>query len=361
MWDQVSETLNQTFLGNSLWQWLGFLLVIVASFIVRVVVRYFVDRWLKKLAERTATEADDRILQAFRRPAFFLVYIVGFYLALGVLTLPIDPIDLPRFITALFTSLLIVDAGWFLYSATDILALYLKRFTAGTESKLDDQLVPIVRKGCRLVIVLLALLMIIQNLGYSVSSLLAGLGLGGLAFALAAKDSLANMFGSVTIFTDRPFQVGDWIKVPGAEGTVEDVGLRSTRIRTFAKTLISIPNAKLAGNTIENMDARPVRRVKMTVGVTYETKADQMKKAVEAIREILRGHPGVDQGYWLVYFTDFGASSLDIFVYYFTKSKVWAEYLEVRQDVNLLIMTKLEDLGLEIAFPTQTVYLKKEA
>jgi MscS family membrane protein len=361
MWEQVTETLDQTFLGNSLWQWLGFLLVIVATFIVRVIVRYFVDRWLTKLAERTATEADDRILRAFRRPAFFLVYIAGFYLALEVLVLPVDPIDLPRFITALFTSLLIVDAAWFLYSATDILALYLRRFTAGTESKLDDQLVPIVRKGCRLVILLLALVMIIQNLGYSVSSLLAGLGLGGLAFALAAKDSLANMFGSVTIFTDRPFQVGDWIKTPGTEGTVEDVGFRSTRIRTFEKTLVSIPNSKLAGDTIENMDARPVRRVKLTVGITYATKAAQMKTAVEGIREILRTHPGVWPDYWLVYFTDFGASSLDIFVYYFTKSKVWAEYLEVRQDVNLLIMQKLEELGLEIAFPTQTIHLKKEA
>jgi MscS family membrane protein len=361
MWERVAETLNQTFLGNSLGQWLGFLLVIVATFIVRTVVRYLIDRWLKKLTERTSTEVDDRILQAFRRPAFFLVYIVGFYLALEILTLPLDPIDVPRFITALFTSLLIVDTAWFLYSATDILALYLKRFTAGTESKLDDQLVPIVSKGCRVVIILLALVMIIQNLGYSVSSLLAGLGLGGLAFALAAKDSLANIFGSVTIFTDRPFQVGDWIKVPGAEGTVEDVGFRSTRIRTFAKTLVSIPNSKLAGDTIENMDARPVRRVKMTIGITYETKADQMEKAVESIREILRSHAGVDQGYWLVYFTDFGTSSLDIFVYYFSKSKVWAEYLEVRQDVNLLIMKKIEELGLEIAFPTQTVYLKKEA
>jgi MscS family membrane protein len=361
MWEQVTQTLDQTFLGNSWWQWLGFLAVIVATFIVRVLVRYFVDRWLTRLAERTATEADDRILQAFRRPAFFLVYIGGFYLALEVLNLPVDPIDLPRFITALFTSLLIVDAAWFLYSATDILALYLKRFTAGTESKLDDQLVPIVRRGCRVVVVLLALVMIIQNLGYSVSSLLAGLGLGGLAFALAAKDSLANMFGSITIFTDRPFQVGDWIKASGVEGTVEDVGFRSTRIRTFEKTLVSIPNSKLAGNSIENMDARPVRRVKITVGVTYETRAGQMEKAVEAIREILKSHPGVWQDYWLVYFTDFGSSSLDIFVYYFTKSKVWAEYLEVRQDVNLKIMKKLEEMGLEIAFPTQTLYLKKEA
>jgi MscS family membrane protein len=360
-WEQITETLDKTFLGNSLWQYLGFAGVILATLIVRMIVRRFLDVWLKKLAERTATDADDYILAAFRKPAFFLVYIVGIYVALEVLTLPTEPIDLPRFMYALFTSLLIVTAAWFLYSATNILGIYLKRFTDKTESKLDDQLVPIVRKMCRVVILLLALVMIIQNLGYSVGSLLAGLGLGGLAFALAAKDSLANIFGSVTIFTDRPFQIGDWVKVSGAEGYVEDVGFRSTRIRTFEKTLVTIPNSKIADSAIENMDARPIRRVKMNIGVTYDTTADQMETALEAIREILRTHDGVSQDYWLVYFTDFGASSLDIFMYYFTKSKVWAEYLKVRQDVNLKIMRKLEQLGLEFAFPSQTVYLKRES
>ena len=206
----------------------------------------------------------------------------------------------------------------------------------------------------------LTFVMIIQNLGYSVSSLLAGLGLGGLAFALAAKDSLANMFGSVTIFTDRPFQIGDWVKTPAVEGVVEDVGFRSTRIRTFEKTLVTIPNSKIANDTIENMDARPIRRIMMTVGVTYATSADQMEQAVEAIREILKTHPHVDQGYWLVYFTGFGASSLDIFIYCFADTKVWADYLDVRQSVNLLVMRKLNELGLEIAFPSQTVYLRRE-
>jgi len=154
--------------------------------------------------------------------------------------------------------------------------------------------------------------------------------------------------------------VGDWIKTPAAEGIVEDVGFRSTRIRTFGKTLITIPNSKLANDVIENMSARPIRRVSMTVGVTYETTADQMEQALEAIRGVLAAHEGVSQDQWLVHFTDFGASSLDIFVYYFSRSTVWGEYLQVRQEVNLTIMRRLEELGLEIAFPTTTVYLRRD-
>ncbi len=361
MWDSIKGTLDQTFLDNSLWQYIGFFLALAATFVARVLIRHFLDGWLKKMSERTATELDDRLLAALRKPVLFVIIISGFYLALGILTLPTDPMDAPRFIHALFTSLLIVAAAWFLFSAVDVLDLYFKRFTEKTESKLDDQLAPIIRRILRIIVALLALVMIVQNLGYSVGSLLAGLGLGGLAFALAARDSIANMFGSVTIFTDRPFQVGDWIKAGGAEGTVEEVGFRSTRIRTFEKTLITIPNSNIANSAIENMNARNTRRVKITLGLTYDTTADQMEKALEVVREIVRGHPGVDQGYWLVYFTDFGASSLDIFVYYFSKSTVWAEYLEVRQDVNLKIMRKLTEMGLEFAFPSQTVYLKRES
>ncbi len=360
-WDQVIQTLDQTFLGNSLWQYLAFAGVIIATLVVRLIVRRAIDVWLKRLTAKTSWEADDQLLAAFRKPAFFLVWISGLYLALEVLSLPNDPVDLPRFFRALFTSLLIVDAAWFLYQATAILSVYLTRYTDKTESKLDDQLVPIVQKALRIVIVALTFVMIVQNLGYSVSSLLAGLGLGGLAFALAAKDSLANMFGSVTIFTDRPFQIGDWIKTPAVEGVVEDVGFRSTRVRTFEKTLVTIPNSKIANDTIENMDARPIRRIMMTVGVTYDTSADQMEQAVEAIREILRTHPHIDQGYWLVNFTEFGASSLNIFIYCFADTKVWADYLDVRQSVNLLIMRELEKLGLDFAFPSQTVYLRQEA
>jgi len=359
MWEQLSKVLDYTFLGNSLGQYLLFDLGILITLVIRVLTRYLLDNKITQWSKKTSGQADDQLLAAFRRPAFLLVYVSGIYLSLKALDLPTDP-DVPAFVDNLYISLLIVSAAWFLFSAVDVMTFYLKKYTDKTKSRLDDQLVPIVRRICRATVVVLAFIMVIQNLGGSVSSLLAGLGLGGLAFALAAKDSLANIFGSVTIFTDRPFQIGDWVKTSAAEGYVEDVGFRSTRIRTFEKTLVTIPNSKLADSAIENMDARHIRRVKMTVGITYAASAKQMEQAVEAIRDILRKHPKVSQDYWLVYFTAFGPSSLDIFIYYYSQSTVWAEYLQVRQEVNLHIMRTLETMGLEIAFPSQTVYLKPE-
>ncbi len=361
MWQDISMTLDQSFWGNTIWQYIFFALIIVAMLIVRTIVRYTIDVWLLKLTEKTSWEADDKILAAFRKPAFFLVFIAGVYAALSVLTLPTEPIDLPRFLYALFTSLLIFDCAWVLYSGTEILTFYMERFTDKTESKLDDQLVPIVRRTLRILIMIMALVMIIQNLGYSVSSLLAGLGLGGLAFALAAKDSLANMFGSVTIFTDRPFQVGDWVALGGVEGGIEDVGFRSTRIRTVGKTLITIPNSIIANETIENFSVRTNRHVSMTIGVTYDATPEQLEQAVAAIRKILAENKDVAEAGQLVYFTEFGASSLDIFINYYSVTTDRVEWLKLKQEINLALMRKIAELGMDFAFPSQTLYLQKDA
>ena len=164
------------------------------------------------------------------------------------------------------------------------------------------------------------------------------------------------------LLVDRPFTIGDWVKSPdgSVEGVVEEIGFRSTRIRTFEKTLIHVPNSRLADFIIDNMDRRPARRVWITIGLTYRTTSSQMEDAVAAIRRILTSHEGVNQQFFLVRFTDFGQSSLDIMVYYFTKSIVWDEYLAVREDVNLKVMNALERLGLEVAFPTRTVHLAQD-
>ena len=205
----------------------------------------------------------------------------------------------------------------------------------------------------------MAVLMLVQNLGYSISGLLASLGIGGLAVALAAKDSLSNIFGSLMILLDRPFTLGDWVKVGDMEGTIEEVGFRSTRIRTFAKTQITIPNSTLMNMSIDNFSRMPKRRIKMTVGITYATTPAKMRQAVADIKLMLRNHPAIDQDFFLVNFTDFGPSSLDIMVYCFTSSTVWNEYLDAREDVCLKIMETLENLGLEIAFPSRSVYLQQ--
>jgi len=253
------------------------------------------------------------------------------------------------------------DVAWGLFNLVSLLDVYLAQWVTRTESMLDDNLLPFVRKSLRAFIIFIAVLMTIQNLGYSISGLLASLGIGGLAVALAAKDTLSNIFGSLMIILDRPFHIGDWIKAGDLEGTVEEVGFRSTKIRTFAKTLISVPNSTLTNMAIDNFSRMPRRRIKLTVGVTYEATPQQMRDAVAGIRALLRNHPAIDQEFFLVNFTDFGASSLDIMVYCFTTTTVWGEYLAAREELCLQIMELLEGMGLEIAFPTRTLYVKGKA
>jgi MscS family membrane protein len=248
-----------------------------------------------------------------------------------------------------------------LFNLIGLIETFLEGWVSKTESTLDDQLLPFIRKCLRIFVIFLAAIMTIQNLGYSISGLLASLGIGGLAVALAAKDTLSNIFGSLMILLDRPFHVGDWVKAGDLEGIVEEVGFRSTKIRTFGKTQITVPNNVIANLAVDNISRRPNRRINFTVGVTYETKPEQMRQAVAGIREMLRKHPAIDQEFILVNFTEFGASSLDILVYCFARTVVWAEYLAAREDVSLKIMEILDGLGLEIAFPSRSIYLRGAA
>ncbi|MBW6511432.1 MAG: mechanosensitive ion channel family protein [Desulfuromonadaceae bacterium] len=354
-----AELLDQTFLGISLAQYGGAFGAILGALIIRRIALYFYDRLLLPLAEKTGSEYDDLLLKCLRRPAGFLVTIGGIRLALDILKLPSEPVNLLHFGNALTQVLLTFTIAWTLFNLIDIFDKYLSNWAARTVSTLDDNLTPLIRKSLRVFIVFLALIMTIQNFGYSVSGLLASLGIGGLAVALAAKDTLSNVFGSLMIIFDRPFRVGDWIVAGDMEGTVEEVGFRSTKIRTFAKTQITVPNNIVANLGINNFSRMPKRRIKLTVGITYATTPQQMRTVVERIRTLLREHPAIDQEFFLVNFTDFGASSLDIMVYCFTTTTVWGEYLDARQDVCLKIMDILEELGLEIAFPSRSLYVEK--
>lgn len=354
-----AELLDQTFLGISLAQYGGAFGAVLGALIIRRIALYFYDRLLLPLADKTNSEYDDLLLKCLRRPAGFLITIGGIRLALDILKLPSEPVNLLRFGNALTQLLFTFAIAWAFFNLIDIFDKYLSSWAARTASTLDDNLTPLIRKSLRVFIVFLALIMTIQNFGYSVSGLLASLGIGGLAVALAAKDTLSNVFGSLMIIFDRPFRVGDWILAGDMEGTVEEVGFRSTKIRTFAKTQITVPNNIVANLGINNFSRMPRRRIKLTVGVTYATTPQQMRTVVERIRALLAEHPAIDQGFFLVNFTDFGASSLDIMVYCFTTTTVWGEYLNARQDVCLRIMDILEDLGLEIAFPSRSLYVEK--
>ena len=354
---RLQQLIDQTVLGLSLARVIAACAVLFVALVLKRVMGHLLTKSIFKAAQKTSSRMDDSLLRQINKPAEFLVVVAGLGIALNLLQLPTEPTDLQQLAEHVLKALLTFNLAWFCYNLVALLENWLNHWAGRTESSLDDHLVPFVRKSLRVFIIGLAVLMLVQNLGYSISGLLASLGLGGLAVALAAKDSLSNIFGSLMIILDRPFTIGDWIKAGDMEGTVEEVGFRSTRIRTFPKTLITVPNSVLMNMSIDNFSQMPKRRIKLTVGVTYATSPEQMRRAVAAIRALLRRHPQIDQEFFLVNFTDFGASSLDIMVYCFTTSTVWAEYLDTRQDVCLRIMDALAELGLEIAFPSQTLYL----
>ncbi|MHA1575090.1 MAG: mechanosensitive ion channel family protein, partial [Alphaproteobacteria bacterium] len=225
---------------------------------------------------------------------------------------------------------------------------------------LDDQLVPLLRKTLKTVVSIIIFLWMIQLMGYKVSALLAGLGIGGLAVALALQDTLANLFASIIILLDQPFRVGDRIVVENTDGVVEEIGLRSTRIRTLSKTLVSIPNKIVSESTIDNIDKMPKRKISQVIGITYDTTASQMEQVLVELKKIISDDKGIDKDFFVVRFTDFGDSSLNIEIIYFTVTVDYDAHLAVKEKINLAIMRKIEELGLSMAFPSRTVYIKNE-
>lgn len=329
--------------------------ILLAAFILRKAVVLWVFRVLRKIASKTKWQYDDKLVNAVEAPVGAFVLIVGIFLAVAVLAVP-PGID--RIILRCFQAATLTVAFWGFLRFVDLIADLLAEGARERDLAIYH-FVPLIKRAARVFLIIIGVILVIQNLGYSVGSLLTGLGIGGLAVALAAQESLGNFFGSVSIAADRPFKVGDWIQVGSKiDGDVEEVGLRSTKVRTWAKSQLTIPNKLLADEIIENWSRMPKRRVKQVVGVTYETKPDQMDALVGDIRKLLREDEGVNQDFILVNFTDFGPHSLDILVYYFTSTTKWLEHMDIRQRINLKIMHAVEARGLSIAFPTQTVYLE---
>ncbi|MEE9162699.1 MAG: mechanosensitive ion channel family protein [Candidatus Neomarinimicrobiota bacterium] len=347
------DTLQQDLLGIPLVRYVVAFLVVLVTLVVRLVVDRYLFRLLGGLANRSRFRYDELALAAVRRPvgAFLLVW--GVYFALGVFTVSPDAGGrlLPLFRGA--TALIVV---WGLYRLSDLPTQWAQSALARRDETLATQFAPLIRRALRVTIVLLGALLIIQNLGYSVSSLLAGLGIGGLAIALAGQDTIANLFGSLVVLTDRPMVIGDRVQIGDVQGTVESIGFRSTRIRTFEKSLVAIPNKMLAAETIENWSAQPGRRVRMTVGVQYDSPPDKLQSLLDAMRAILAGNDEIDPEGQYVHFVNFGPSSLDILVNYVTKTTDYQEHLQVREQINLAMMAKVESLGLAFAFPSTTVY-----
>jgi MscS family membrane protein len=311
---------------------------------------------LRRIAAKTRFEHDDRFLDALEKPTASFILVLGIYMA--TVTLPLDE-EWMDVIETLFRGISIFIVFWGLFRLADVTVDVMASVSSASATDSFRGFGNLVKKSLRIFIIIVGVVMVIDNLGYNIGGILATLGIGGAAFAFAAKDTIANLYGSVALALDRPFQEGDWIQVGSVvDGDVEEIGLRSTKVRTWPKTVISIPNAVLANEMINNWSRMPKRRIKQVVGVTYETSPDTMEQIVEAIRELLRQDEGVDQDFILVNWTDFGSSSLDILVYYFTSTTKWLEHMDIRQRINVKIAKAVEAHGSSVAFPTRTLYLE---
>ncbi len=350
----IPDWMREEFLVLNWWQWIGIFVAVLIGLTLRLLARRLLNL-AKRLTSRSATDWDDRIIDAIKAPVGFLVA-VGFWF-LALLILQFEGTVLSVFTIAL-QILLGIAAIWTVYGLAGVLSDYLTDLASKTESTLDDQLVPLLTRTLRVFIVIVGVLIVIQNMGVNVLSLLAGLGIGGLAFALAARDAVANFFGSLMILFDRPFQVGDWIKVGGSEGTVEEIGFRSTRIRTFYNSVISIPNSEVANEQIDNMGVRQFRRAVANLGVTYDTPPDVLEAFMEGIKNIIKANPATRKDYFHVVFKEFGDSALVIMVYFFFKVPDWNNELVERQNVYLEILRLAKELKVEFAYPTQTLHVE---
>ena len=347
-------------LGVSLWRYVLALGVLLLGFTLKKLLEVVVVRRLVHLFSKTSFKYDELLVQALGKPLSAFVIVGCVYLATLIVGADLSLTDA---VHTLIHKSYMVAVGfvlvWGAYRTVDVFAQYLDDIASKGDDSMQGQFIPVIKQSLRIFTLIIGSLTILSSLDVDIKALLGGLGIGGIAIALAAQDAVGNFIGTLSIFTDRPFKVGDWIIVGDqVDGNVEQIGFRSTKVRTWPKTLMSIPNKVLATEIIDNWSRMPKRRVKMTVGVTYSTTADQMEELLNRIRQLLRDEEGVDSSFFLVRFTEFGSSSLDIFLYYFTKSIKWDEHLGVRERVNLNIMRTIREMGLSIAFPTRSIHLE---
>lgn len=351
MWRQTQEIFS-TYFGNIPWGTVVTSVVIaLVAIVFSKIFSTYILRIVRRFTRRTKTDLDDKLIQALNKPLAWLIIVLGFYFAIKVYGLnPVESINLAK---ALRSALVIVVAAG-LYRLAPTLTDISNRFRV----QFDRIVRPFLTRVLRFVIVALAIAMTAEEWGFKVGGFLAGLGIGGLALALAARDSLANLFAGFVLVTERPFSIDDWIKTPTVEGTVEDITFRSTKIRTFSQALVIVPNSLLANEAITNWTKMGKRQITFRLGVSYRTTRDQLQQCVDEIRKLLQNHPETHDETIMVNFDAYGSSSLDIFLYFFTKTTVWAEFLAVKEDINFRIMEILERLGVDVAFPSQSIYFE---
>ena len=329
--------------------------LLALAFLLRRIVTGVIFAQLKKFAAKTETTLDDKLFPALEGPAAAFVLVTGIFAALKVLRLS-ESTDAAVSYGATAAFSLVIFWG--------LLRAFNAVLDHAQEVAIEKQLgiaafMPWIKKTLLVIFVVIGVLMVIQSLGYAenVKTLLAGLGIGGLAFALAAQDTIANLFGSIVVAIDQPFKIGEAVKIGSSEGVVEDIGLRSTKLRPPGKNLIIIPNKTVASEAIINNSRFTQRRVEQVISLTYDTTAEQIEAIVAEFRQLILREAEVDPASVMVYFRDYSESSLDLWVVYLTKDPDLKKHYELRQRINLAMMRAVAAHSLSFAFPTQTMHL----
>jgi MscS family membrane protein len=349
--------LEQTFYRNTLHDWLISLIIIVAALLLNKIIILLNKHVIRKLTSKTKSRLDDILFKMLQAPVLFGIILAAIWFAARRLDLGTA---VENIILKSYRVLTVLNITWFIARLVNALIEEYWVPQPGESVKykrLDTHLISIIRKTILTIIWALGGVMALNNIGVDVRALLGTLGIGGLAFALAAQDTIKNIFGGITIFTDRPFRIGDRVKVDKYDGFIEDIGIRSTRIRTLEKRLVTIPNYKMVDAPVENVSEEPMRRVMMKLGLTYNTTPDKMNEAMTILRDMPNRVSNVYEKDVVVAFSDFTDFALAItFIYFIRKT---GDVMETPSQVNIEILHAFSAAGLQFAYPTQTVYIEK--
>lgn len=354
--DLMPSAMRSEILGLERWQWLAIASLLIISWIFQKIVSHLASSLLRTMMSRLHdSDQTSKVVQSLGRSIGWfasagMVYVAGPWL---VLEEPGDSI-----LSIIARALATIGGLLLAYRFADLVGARLIDSSSKTESKLDDQLAPMIRKSLKALVTVTAVLFLIQSTGNDIMPLVTGLSVLGIGVSFAAKDTFANLFGSLTVFADRPFQLGDWVKVGGVEGTVEEIGFRCTRIRTFESSLVSVPNQELVSGIIDNMGQRSFRRFKTTIGIRYETPADTIEGFCAGILGIVESNPHIEYESAKANLVNFGASSLDILVNIRLIVADYLEELQVKQAFLLEVIRLAEEMEVGFAFPSTSLYLE---
>ncbi|WP_297691093.1 mechanosensitive ion channel family protein [uncultured Eudoraea sp.] len=341
---------------NTLSQWLIALAYIVGGIIIAKAAYFIFKKISKGLINSSETKLDDVLVDTLEKPVIFAIAIFGFYIGMQQLNMTSN---IALLVSNTDKVLIVICITWF---AARLLNAMVERYMEPaieiSESKSKKQLLPIITKVITVIVWMIGVIIAFDLIGYNLAGLIAGLGIGGLAFALAAKDYLQNIFGGISVFTDKPFRIDDRIKIDGFDGKVEDIGIRSSRIRTLSGSLVTIPNSKFISNSVENVALEPTRKIMLRLGLTYSTSPEKMKESMTILKEIVTDNQDILTDEPVVFFENYADFSLVLlFIYYIRKE---ADIPLAQNKINLDILERFEKAKLDFAFPTQTIYnLKK--